>query len=57
MGWWETSFVKLVDIVNVISEYKMKKLKDILNESQHLSYQRMNVGEEKEEKGMHSSSA
>lgn len=30
----------------------MKKLKDILNESQHLSYQRMNVGEEKEEKGM-----
>jgi hypothetical protein len=30
----------------------MKKLKDILNESQHLSYRRMNVGEEKEEKGM-----
>ncbi len=30
----------------------MKKLKDILNESQHLSYKRMNVGEEKEEKGM-----
>ena len=29
----------------------MKKLKDILNESQHLSYKRMNVGEE-EEKGM-----
>jgi len=28
------------------------KLKNILNESQHLSYKRMNVGEEKEEKGM-----
>lgn len=28
------------------------KLTDILNESQHLSYKRMNVGEEKEEKGM-----
>ena len=30
----------------------MKKLKDLLNESQHLSYKRLNVGEEKEEKGM-----
>ena len=29
----------------------MKKLKDLLNESQHLDYRRMNVGEEKE-KGM-----
>lgn len=28
------------------------KLTDLLNESQHLSYKRMNVGEEKEEKGM-----
>lgn len=28
------------------------KLKDILKESQHLDYRRMNVGEEKEEKGM-----
>ena len=27
----------------------MKKLKDLLNESQHLSYKRLNVGEEKEE--------
>ena len=30
----------------------MKKLKDILNESQHLSYKRMNVGEDKEKEGM-----
>jgi len=28
------------------------KLKDLLNESQHLSYKRMNIGEEENEKGM-----